>query len=244
MDCLIIAAGQGSRLREVAESKPLAEVAGKPLVAHVIERALQGGATRFTVVTGHQAERLEAYLQKLAAKLGVPITPVRLNDWSRPNGWSMAAGAARLPGAFLLMMADHIVDPGIPARLIAEAREDPSLLLAVDYRTDDPLLDLEDATRVRVGPDGSIVRIGKLIERFDAVDTGVFLAGPALLRAHAEAAAAGGSGSLSEAVQLLADRGMARTVDIGNLWWRDVDDAESLRLAEAALGSSAAVTAS
>ena len=60
MNCLILAAGHGSRLREVSESKPLTPVAGKPLIAHVIDAARAAGATDFTVVTGHKAERVEA----------------------------------------------------------------------------------------------------------------------------------------------------------------------------------------
>lgn len=235
MDCLIIAAGYGSRLRAVCDSKPLTPVAGMPLIEHVIRRALEGGASRFTVVTGHQADRVEAFLQELGDRLAVAIAAVRLDDWSRPNGWSMAAGAAAIPGEFLLMMADHIVDPGIVRGLVGHPRADNELLLAVDYRITNALLDLEDATRVQVGPDRAIVRIDKLIEPFDAVDTGVFLTGKALVRAHESVVASGGAGSLSQAVQHLADRGLARAVDIGDLWWQDVDDADSLGLAEASL---------
>ena len=102
MDCLIIAAGQGSRLRAMGPSKPLVKVAGTPLIEHVVRRALAGGASRFPIVTGHEAEPLEAFLAGLATRLGAPIRTVRLEDWSRPNGWSVAAGAAAVGGGFLL----------------------------------------------------------------------------------------------------------------------------------------------
>ena len=235
MDCLIIAAGAGSRLRAVSDSKPLTPVAGTPLVEHVIRRAIAGGASRFTVVTGHEAERVEACLHDLARELGIPIAAVRLPDWSQPNGWSMAAGAAGMDRPFLLMMADHLVDAEIINRLLRAPPSSEPLLLAVDFAIANPLLDLEDATRVQVGPEGRIVRIAKMIEPFDAVDTGVFLAGPELVRAHAACVAAGQAGSLSEAVQRLADQHMARVVDVTGLWWQDVDDPESLRLADIAL---------
>ena len=39
MDCLIIAAGHGSRLRGVSPSKPLTPVAGVPLIERVIRAA-------------------------------------------------------------------------------------------------------------------------------------------------------------------------------------------------------------
>ena len=43
--CLIIAAGHGSRLRDVSPSKPLTPVAGVPLIERVIRAAAEGGAT-------------------------------------------------------------------------------------------------------------------------------------------------------------------------------------------------------
>ena len=45
MNCLIIAAGHGSRLREISPSKPLTPVAGMPLIEQVIRAAAAGGAT-------------------------------------------------------------------------------------------------------------------------------------------------------------------------------------------------------
>ena len=71
---------------------------------------------------------------------------------------------------------------------------------------------MDDATKVETGADGAIVRIGKTLDRFDAIDTGLFRATPAL----AEAIGAGG-GSLSEGVQRLADRGEATTLDVTGL---------------------------
>ncbi len=43
MDALIIAAGYGSRLRDVAESKPLAPIAGVPLLELGVRQARAAG---------------------------------------------------------------------------------------------------------------------------------------------------------------------------------------------------------
>jgi choline kinase len=55
-----------------------------------------------------------------------------------------------------------------------------------------PLLDIDDATKVDVAADGRIVRIGKTIASYNAIDTGLFLATPALAEAIGESIAAGG----------------------------------------------------
>jgi choline kinase len=234
MNCLIIAAGHGSRLRDVSPSKPLTPVAGVPLIEHVVCAAAAGGADAFTVVTGHEAERLEAFLADLAARLGLPIQPVRIADWDRPNGHSVLAGAARIAGDYLLAMSDHLFDPAI-VRLLVDAPA-AALTLAVDRDLANPLLDMDDATKVALGADGAILRIGKTLARFDAIDTGLFRATPALAAAIEAALADGGAGSLSEGVQRLAARGAAMTVEIEGARWLDVDDAVALAKAEGMLG--------
>ncbi|HYI65062.1 MAG TPA: NTP transferase domain-containing protein [Allosphingosinicella sp.] len=224
MHCLIIAAGRGSRLSEISPSKPLTPVAGVPLIEHVVRAATAGGASAFTVVTGHEAAPVEAFLATLA---DFPIDVVRVADWGLPNGHSVLAGAATIDGDYLLTMADHLFDPAIVRRLIAAPPA--ALRLAVDRDLANPLLDMDDATKVETVAGGAIRKIGKALARFDAIDTGLFRATPAL----AEALAAGGS--LSDAVQRLADAGKARTLDVTGARWLDVDDPPALARAEAML---------
>lgn len=234
MKCVIIAAGFGSRLNAISESKPLAMVAGVPLIEHVVRRASAGGASEFVVVTGHLAAELEPFLAGLSTRLGIPIRAIRTDDWQRANGHSvLSAEPATADEPFLLTMSDHLFDPAIVAALIAGGLGDASLRLAVDHRLDNPLIDPDDATRVALDGD-RIVRIGKGIDRFDATDTGLFLVSPALYGAL-RTSIAGGNGSLSGGVQKLADQRQALTMGIGDRWWIDVDDPPSFVAAEAAL---------
>jgi 1L-myo-inositol 1-phosphate cytidylyltransferase len=235
MKCLIIAAGQGTRLRSVAPSKPLARIAGTPLIEHIVRRAAEAGAGEFVVVTGYEAEPVEAFLGDLAGRTGLRIETVRNSDWARPNGLSVLAAEARLGGEFILLMSDHLFDPAILRDMIAADRSGADLILAADFAVGNPMLDLDDATKIELGEDGRIVRIGKLLPSYDAVDTGIFIAGPPLLEALRASLAAGGSGSLSEGVQALADSGRAFVRDCGGRWWLDVDDEAAFAKAEAAL---------
>ena len=232
MNCLVLAAGYGSRLRDISDSKPLASVAGRPLIEHVIRTAADVGARRFTIVTGHQAEAVEDFTAALASRLGIELDCVRTPDWSLPNGHSVLAGAAVVEGDYLLLMGDHLFDAEIGRRLVAGADRHAALTLAVDRNLDNPWLDLDDATRVETATTGAIIRIGKQLEPFDAIDTGIFLATPALARALRDAIGENLGGSLSDGVQRLADEGRAGTVDVSGCSWLDVDDAAAFKRAQ------------
>ncbi|MFM5907553.1 MAG: NTP transferase domain-containing protein [Novosphingobium sp.] len=237
MDAVIIAAGFGSRLRDISDSKPLTPVAGKPLIELGVRQAAAAGAGKVVVVTGHEAERVEAYLPGLAAATGITIEAVRVEDWSKPNGHSVMAGAACVKADFLLMMADHIFAAPVLRRLAMAGGVDRGVTLGIDRRTDSPLVDPDDATWVKIDDRGFIRAIGKTIPEYDAVDCGAFLATQELPHAIAAAISEGKAGSLSDGMQWLADRGRAATWDIGShardAWWLDVDDPRAHALAEA-----------
>jgi 1L-myo-inositol 1-phosphate cytidylyltransferase len=240
MNCVILAAGLGTRLRGISDSKPLTPLAGVPLIEHVVRRAAASGASRFVVVTGHEGKRLERFLSGLARRLGLTVEFARVEDWQRPNGFSVLAGSALIEGDYLLLMSDHLFDPDIAARLAGASDPTADVVLAVDRNLQGELVDLADVTKVEAAGDGRILRIGKELERYNAFDTGVFVAGPGLAEAIRADIAGGGIGSLSAGVQRLADAGRARTMDIGSARWIDVDDARMLRLAEAWLAEKGA----
>lgn len=232
MDAVIIAAGFGSRLASLSPSKPLTPVCGMPLIEIGIRQAAAAGVTRAVVVTGHRADEVEAFLAGLAQRTDTAIDTVRVADWSKPNGHSVMAGAALCPGDYLLMMADHMFESALLSNLLAAGSDTRDVTLAIDRRVDNPLVDPDDATWVQTDANGFITAIGKTIPAWDAVDCGAFLATPRLAAAIAAAVAAGKSGSLSDGMQWLADRGRAATHEIGGAWWMDVDDPRAHALAE------------
>jgi choline kinase len=235
LHALIVAAGYGSRLREVSPSKPLTLVHGVPLIERVLRAARAGGVTDVTVVTGHEAERLERHLALAAATLDLPVRCVRTADWSLSNGHSVLTGADAIGARrHLLMMADHLVDPALIARVAAAPQA--ALTLGVDRRLDNPLVDMDDVTRVRADGD-RIVAIGKHLPDYNCFDTGVFAVDARFHDALRASIAAGGPGSISAGVETLAQSGEAKVIDIGDAWWLDVDDARALAQAEAAMAT-------
>lgn len=218
---VILAAGAGSRLRDVAAVKPLVDVAGVPLIGHALAALAAAGVGSATVVVGHAGEAVAR-----AARAGpIPVEIVANPRWAdTPNGVSVLAARARIGPGTLLMMADHLVSPRLILRLLAGPVR--PLSLAVDRRLGHPWVDEADVTRVRT--DGGDIRaIGKGLCVYDAHDAGVFVVGPELVAMLDGLAAPG----LSDGVQRLADRGLAGVVDIGDAPWLDVDDARALAIA-------------
>lgn len=233
MKAVILAAGFGSRLSDQFPSKPLAPVCGKPLIEIAIRQAIRANISQFVVVTGHRAAELEQALEHISVDLHVEIECVRLDDWNVPNGHSVLAGAGDIRGEFLLMMADHILSDDIVAPLSSANIQDYGAVLAVDLRLDNPLIDPDDVTWVQCDNAGNIQAIGKQLEVFNAADCGAFLANHRLCDAISKAIADGKPGSLSDGMQVLAQRGEAKVMDIGDAWWIDVDDGHAHALAEA-----------
>ena len=235
MNCLIVAAGQGARLREKLELKPLIPLHGIPLIQHVMDRARQAGIDRFTVVSGYRGDELRRHLYAAASRDGTHVTHVVNDDWSRANGVSVLKAEPFLDGPFLLTMCDHIVDPEIFHHLMALQPRPDGVVLAVDFNIDNPLNDPDDVTRVKT-ENGRIARIGKLLPEFDCYDTGVFLCTPVMFDALRESQL-GNDDSISGAMNVLSGWNKAYVLDIGDRLWIDVDDAVALGKAEELLGS-------
>jgi len=223
MQCLIIAAGQGKRLRQMGESKPLIPIHGVALIERVIETARQGGADDFYVVVGHQGDQVSRFLESLAARLGVKITAIGNENWEKDNGVSVLKAKGHLQGRFLLCMTDHIFDVGMAQKLVACELQEGEIALAVDGDVDNPFVTLDDVTMVGV-ENGLVRRIGKGLDEYNGFDTGVFLCTPAIFDALAACVESHGNAGLSDGVRALAAEGRVRSVDVSGSFWVDVDD--------------------
>jgi choline kinase len=222
---ILLAAGEGSRLRPAAPFKPLCPVAGRPLLAHALVGLAEAGLARAVVVLGYGAAEIERYLAAHAWPLAVET--VRVADYRLPNGTSVLAAQPHVAGGeALLAMCDHLVDPALYSRL-AQAGPGAGARLGIDRRIGSDWVDLDDVTRVAT--DGErIVAIGKHLEPYDCFDTGVFAIGPMLFAALG----ALGAPSLTEGMRALAGAGSALVCDCSDIDWIDVDDQPALDKAE------------
>ncbi|MCC2975386.1 NTP transferase domain-containing protein [Sphingomonas sp. PL-96] len=228
---ILLAAGEGSRLRSAAPFKPLCTVAGRPLIDHALHGLAAAGMARAVVVLGYGAEAIEAHLA--AHDWPVAVEHVRVADYHEPNGVSVLAAQAQVgPQGVLLAMCDHLVDPELYRRMALGGVPAGGAHLAIDRRLDSDWVDLDDVTRVQTQGE-HIVAIGKGLEPFDCFDTGVFAIGAALFAALQGLEAP----SLTEGMRALVPGGQALVTDCSDLDWIDVDDQAALAKAEAWLGA-------
>jgi CDP-L-myo-inositol myo-inositolphosphotransferase len=230
MNCLIIAAGEGTRLKAKGEVKPLVTLLGVPLIERVIRSAMDGGADEFVIITGYQGEQVSNFLQTLAKYLNVEITLIQNDDWKKENGFSVLKARDILTEPFLLLMADHLFDPAIIRSLQGQSLNDGEVLLAVDTNKDNPLIDIDDVTKVQI-KDGEIINIGKTINDFNAFDTGIFLCTPAIFDALERACNIHNDTTLSAAIRGLAEKNKAKYVQTEG-FWIDIDNEKAHQKAE------------
>jgi len=227
--CLILAAGNGTRIRSVSAGlpKPLVDFRGKPILEHVIRRAGHAGIEKFVIVVGYRSDLIRSWFD--ARSLGVSVTFVENREYHKANGVSALKAKDVIHENFLLLMADHIFEPETARELLKQRLGPGEVILAVDPNIN-RVFDLDDATKVRRDSD-RIVDIGKEIAHYDALDTGMFLCSPALF-GRLESATRDGNCSLSDGMRQLASERRLRALEIGDAQWQDVDTPEALAFAE------------
>jgi choline kinase len=230
---VILAAGNGDRFQTPShDSKLLQPLLGRPILVRTLEAAREAGIRNVTIVLGYQAARVRALVEAHAPER-LEVDFVVNPRWQLENGVS-ALAARRSVGRerFALLMGDHVFEPPVLQRMLRLDVAPGESLLAIDAGPA-TAAQADEATRVR-RRGSRIVAIGKGLEPFDALDTGVFVFSPALFDAL-EWAQAVGDTTLSGGVRQLAMRGLMRGVEIGDAAWCDIDTLSDLTAAESAL---------
>jgi len=228
--CLILAAGNGTRLRPVSANlpKPLVPFQGRPILEHVIEQAQKAWIEEFVIVLGYRGDLIRQWFERRWSGR-THFTWVENPDYHKSNGISALKARNAIDDNFLLLMADHIFEPETARMMVRQQVAPGEVILAVDPKID-RIFDIDDATKVFRRGD-RIVDIGKDIVEYDALDTGMFLCTPALFH-DLDCASRDGNCSLSDGMRRLARQRRLRALEIGDAEWHDLDTPEALAHAE------------
>lgn len=123
MHAVVLAAGEGKRMRPLTSDRPkvMLPVAGRPLLVHVLEQAAAGGVTDAHLVVHYHREGVERVIGDGSA-FGLRVTYHEQGE-PRGTGHALAAVAVRPDAPFLVLSGDTLVDAGDLKALIATSRK-------------------------------------------------------------------------------------------------------------------------
>jgi len=126
MQAVILAAGEGTRLRPLTHGKPKAmlPVANRPVIAHVIDSLLANGIRDIVVVVGYRRE----YVQRFLNSLEIPVTVV-VQEKQLGTAHALRAAATEITDDFLVLPGDNYID----AASIARIRGEPCAMLVKEH---------------------------------------------------------------------------------------------------------------
>jgi MurNAc alpha-1-phosphate uridylyltransferase len=127
---MVMAAGLGKRMRPLTATrpKPLVEVAGQPLIDHVLDRLRSAGIGRVVVNVHYLADSIEAHLARKATDLEVIVSDERA-QLLETGGGLMKALPLIEDDRFLVVNSDNYwVDGPIDAiRLLSQRWDDATM---------------------------------------------------------------------------------------------------------------------
>lgn len=172
MQCVILAAGKGTRMRPLTEHvpKPLIKVCGKPLLQHIVE-ALPKEIDEIILVVNYLEEQIRAYCGEEFC--GRKVRYVTQANPAGGTGDALRCAESLLRGRFLFMYADDIHGAktlkdvvSYPYAMLAAHSEEPQHFGVLELNNDRTLKSIHEKPEV---PPSNLINIGGMV-----LDTDIF----------------------------------------------------------------------
>lgn len=163
---VILAAGRGSRLKEITEhrSKALAPIAGLPIIGRVMESLREAGVSRFVVVAAPHDQELRAHYADN------PAVTVLTQPEPRGSADALKVCAAHVPQNFVVCACDSLVPSAHIRELLATHHSgDAHATLSVMEVSPDESLTSRSVVRIEDGRVLDIIEKPKPEERFSNI---------------------------------------------------------------------------
>ena len=165
----VIAAGEGSRLKDLGVPKPLVEIGGTPLIAHVLENFEAAGIASAAVIFNESERDCEAFVRERFPRL---VTTIRIKSTRSSLESYREILAAAPPGRLLVSTVDAFCPRKDFVRFVRRAEAlpaDATVLAVTRYVHDEKPLWVNLAR----GHEGRVSAIGG--SRGDAVTAGIYV---------------------------------------------------------------------
>jgi choline kinase len=165
MKAIILAAGQGARLRPLTNDRPKCMVSyqGRPLIEHVVQALRANGVSDIVAVRGYEPEALRCQ-------------GLRFYDNPRYFETNMVhtlfCADRELEGDVIISYSDIVYSTKVVRKLL-DASADVAVVVDRDWRRlwqermDDPL---DDAETLRLDSRGNIIELGKPASSYDEIE--------------------------------------------------------------------------
>jgi NDP-sugar pyrophosphorylase family protein len=235
---VLLAAGRGTRLGTLTADtpKPMLDIAGAPLISHIVDVLAGAGLKRFIVVTGYLSDQIEAWAKTYERENpAVTIVTVRQPDLNGTGG-AMLTAKPYIAGLdrFVFGWGDILMDRANYPRFIHHAQNDQyDLLLAVN-RVKDPF----KGAAVYVDAHMRVERIdekpAKGTAKTEWNNAGLFAAGQTIFEyiARLKPSARGEIEVPGAIAAMIADGQVVRAVDMRG-FWSDVGTPQDVEAARA-----------
>ena len=130
MQCVILAAGRGTRMGVLTDSrpKPLVLVAGTPIIAHIVS-ALPTEVTELVIIVSYRGDMIRDYCG--SEFLGRTVTYCEQANPVGGTGDALKCAQSILKGKFMVLNGDDIHGPAI----LAQAATESAAIIAVYSNT-------------------------------------------------------------------------------------------------------------
>lgn len=173
---IVLAAGAGSRLWPLAQTrpKPMVPVAGRPILAWVLDAVREAGFSEATVVIGYKASTVQSYFQD-GRDIGLELTYVRQEQQAgTAHAVATALQEEGMPEAALILGGDNVVDTHLvraltnagPDALAVTKSEHPSRYGVVTLRGDE----IEEITEKPLVQGDALISTGAVLLSRDDLD--------------------------------------------------------------------------
>lgn len=108
MQAVILAAGEGKRVRPFTRSRPkaLIPIANRPIIEYTIQALLANGVREIIVVVGYRKEQVIRYLNQIDASIEVVVQERQLG-----TAHALKCAEPLIKGDFLVLPGDNYIDP-------------------------------------------------------------------------------------------------------------------------------------
>jgi len=225
-EAVILAGGLGTRLGEYTKDKPkwMIKFNGNPLIFYPVSVLMKKGIKKVITVV---SDKWKCFMEDFLNSMDVDYEIVVNNYVERENGYSFLLSETHVfSEPFILTMSDHIFSPSFIDKL-KKASNNFDALVCADGNPQ--YIQVEEAMKILVGPNGKVKMLSKKLKEFTHIDTGVFLLKKSLYRIARKLSKEKKVIYFSDILNAAIKQDyIIRIVDISGGFWTEIDTKEDL----------------